>query len=266
MHKKFAQKVCMSIVHRMEEETEDQTGSQPVERREVQLDGRQIRVLAHPLRTRLLGALRLDGPATATTLAQALGTNTGATSYHLRQLAEVGLVYEEPDRGTARQRWWRAAHDLSSWRATDFDDDPDASAASDWIQAFQVRRTAEESERWVRTQRDWPRPWREVSGFSDYVLRLTPEQLRALNEEISQVIARYDRESRAADQSGPGSEGAAPGREDRTQARDVILFYASFPWQAEAAGLRRPADHPEPAEPADREIDGREPAAGEEPR
>ena len=92
-------------------------------------DGRQVRVLAHPLRMRLLGSLRIDGPATATALAEKLGTNTGATSYHLRQLAEVGLVTEDPDRGTSRQRWWQAAHDISHFDPTDFDDDPDARAA-----------------------------------------------------------------------------------------------------------------------------------------
>jgi hypothetical protein len=35
--------------------------------RTVHLDNRQVRVLAHPLRMRLLGTLRVDGPATATT-------------------------------------------------------------------------------------------------------------------------------------------------------------------------------------------------------
>ena len=59
-----------------------------------------------------------------TALAEKLGTNTGATSYHLRQLAEVGLVAEDPDRGTSRQRWWQAAHDMSHFDPTDFDDRP----------------------------------------------------------------------------------------------------------------------------------------------
>ncbi|WP_428995029.1 helix-turn-helix domain-containing protein [Kribbella qitaiheensis] len=40
------------------------------------------------MRNRMLGLLRVHGPATATTLAERLGVNTGATSYHLRQLAE----------------------------------------------------------------------------------------------------------------------------------------------------------------------------------
>ena len=49
-------------------------------------------------------------PATATTLATRLGLNTGATSYHLRQLAQHGFIVEDAERGNARDRWWRAAH------------------------------------------------------------------------------------------------------------------------------------------------------------
>ena len=52
----------------------------------VRLDASALRVLAHPLRSRLLSALRRGGPATATELAKTLGTNSGATSYHLRKL------------------------------------------------------------------------------------------------------------------------------------------------------------------------------------
>ena len=58
----------------------------------IRLDSAALKVLAHPLRSRLLGSLRIGGPATATDLAAALGTNSGATSYHLRKLEAVGLV------------------------------------------------------------------------------------------------------------------------------------------------------------------------------
>ena len=57
----------------------------------LRLDAQAITVLAHPLRSRLVSTLRIGGPATATALARALDTNSGATSYHLRRLAEVGL-------------------------------------------------------------------------------------------------------------------------------------------------------------------------------
>ena len=58
----------------------------------IRLDARALKTLAHPLRSRLLSALRIGGPRTATDLAAELGTNSGATSYHLRKLESVGLV------------------------------------------------------------------------------------------------------------------------------------------------------------------------------
>ncbi|MGC4862503.1 helix-turn-helix domain-containing protein [Micromonospora sp. DT41] len=163
----------------------------PVEARRVHLDSRQVRTLAHPLRMRLLGSLRVDGPATATALAEKLATNTGATSYHLRQLAEVGLVTEDPDRGTGRQRWWQAAHDISNFEPTDFDDDPDARAAVQWIQADQVRVMAELYERWMAVEHHQSRPWRDAAGMSDLVLPLDPARLRALNDELWEVLMRH---------------------------------------------------------------------------
>ena len=69
-----------------------------------------LRALSHPVRLRMLALLRTEGPATATTLAARLGLNTGATSYHLRQLAEHGFVVDDPERGDGRDRWWQAAH------------------------------------------------------------------------------------------------------------------------------------------------------------
>ncbi len=59
----------------------------------------QLKALTHPTRLRMLGLLRIDGPATATTLAQRLGLNTGATSYHLRQLAQHGFVVDDDSPG-----------------------------------------------------------------------------------------------------------------------------------------------------------------------
>jgi DNA-binding transcriptional ArsR family regulator len=73
----------------------------------IRLDAAALRVLAHPLRSRLLSHLRLHGPATATDLAERLSTNTGATSYHLRKLEEVGLV-SDTDTGVGKRRVWEA--------------------------------------------------------------------------------------------------------------------------------------------------------------
>ena len=66
------------------------------------------RVLANPLRRRMLAYLQQHREANSTSLAKALGESTGTTSYHLRKLAELRFIEEIPERSTGRERWWRA--------------------------------------------------------------------------------------------------------------------------------------------------------------
>jgi DNA-binding transcriptional ArsR family regulator len=157
----------------------------------VHLDSTQMRVLAHPLRARMLAALRMDGSATSAELARRLGTNTGATSYHLRRLADAGLVTEDEDRGTRRERWWAAAHDITSWAEGDFRDDPDDRAAADWLAGAHARTKAGWVADWLAARDEWSREWLAAADHSDYMLRLSPGQLAALNTELHEVIGRY---------------------------------------------------------------------------
>jgi hypothetical protein len=179
--------------------------------RHVNLDSRQIRVLAHPLRSRLLSQLRLNGPATATRLAEVLATNTGATSYHLRQLAEVGLVAEDAGAGHGRERWWRSAHDVTSWERDNFAGDPDAQAASDWLTSNFAHQLAERIEGWTKGVADEPEEWRSAAEFSDCILRLGPAQLTEMLGELNAVIDRW-----RAQQPGP-------------DARQVLLYLYPVP-------------------------------------
>jgi DNA-binding transcriptional ArsR family regulator len=156
----------------------------------IRLDASALRVLAHPLRSRLLAALRLDGPATATTLAGALATNTGATSYHLRRLASVGLV-EETETGRGRERWWRASSAAHGWTERDVAGDPDGEAASDWLRRLYLRTFVEASERWLAVKPEWSIEWREAADSGDVVVRVTPAQLVALREEIQALMTRF---------------------------------------------------------------------------
>jgi DNA-binding transcriptional ArsR family regulator len=162
--------------------------------RHVHLDARQIRVLAHPLRARLLSQLRLSGPATATRLAQALRTNTGATSYHLRQLADVGLV-EEDAVGRGRERWWRPAHDVTSWERDWYAGDPDALAAADWLTSNFARQLAERVEDWNHRAPDEPEEWRAAVQFSDWIMQLSAAQVTAMTAELETVIQRWRQQS-----------------------------------------------------------------------
>ncbi|MEV6344582.1 helix-turn-helix domain-containing protein [Actinoplanes sp. NPDC051851] len=181
---------------------------------QVNLSGRQIRALAHPLRLRLLGELRMHGPATATQLAVGLATNTGATSYHLRQLAEVGLVLDIARPGGGRQRWWRAAHDMSSWRRSYYEGDPDATAAAEWLERHQVSRFAELAQAWRQAIPGEPAEWRDAGEISDYLLTLDVARVGSLLADLEVVIERYRAE--AADDPRPGS-------------RAISLYLAALP-------------------------------------
>jgi DNA-binding transcriptional ArsR family regulator len=162
------------------------------------LDTKAITVLAHPLRSRLLTLLRMHGPATATDLARQLDTNTGATSYHLRKLASVGLV-EETAEGRGRERPWRAATEFHGWTEHEVADDPDAKAASDWLRRFYLRSFVERYETWLSVQETWPIAWQDATGGSDFALRLTPAGLDALNADIQALYERYRSTSEPAD-------------------------------------------------------------------
>lgn len=155
------------------------------------LDARGLKALAHPLRVRMLGTLRSNGPATATQLAQRLGESTGTTSWHLRQLAEHGFIEEDPDRGTKRDRWWRPKTRYTQLAVGDFAEQPELlGVAGVYLQSVleqQFRRAAdfiENSDRWLPA-------WQGSATFSDWSLRLDPAGLEALNTEVEAVIERY---------------------------------------------------------------------------
>ena len=158
----------------------------------IRLDATSLRVLAHPLRSRLLSQLRIGGPATATDLAAELGTNSGATSYHLRKLESVGLVADTGD-GEGKRRLWRAATDFHSYYPSDFEGDEDSETALNWLARDYVRHFSEQAERWVDASPGWPGPWQDACGSSDEMVLVTAEQLSAMRAEIGEVVQRYRR-------------------------------------------------------------------------
>ena len=157
-----------------------------------------LRVLAHPLRSRLLAQLRVHGSATATELAAALETNSGATSYHLRQLAEVGLI-EDSGEGTGRRRVWRAAAAAGAPEASvgildpENTEDPDDAAAADWLARDYLEHFTGRATDWLDTRGQWPGPWAPVLGLEDHLVLVSAEQMTALREELVEVLERYRR-------------------------------------------------------------------------
>ena len=170
------------------------------------LDTESVRALAHPLRVRIVGQLRRRGPATATTLARALGESSGATSYHLRALARYGFVVEDPTRGSGRERWWQAAQGMTSWRPEDFAGDPEAEAAEEWLSGFHARTAMELIDGWVRRRPDADPAWVSAAEQNDYLLTMRPDEVRAMLAEVGEVVLRH----RAASLERPPDADARP--------------------------------------------------------
>jgi hypothetical protein len=135
-------------------------------------------------------------------------------------LAEHGYIEEESGRGTKRERWWRIPPGRTVLNPADFRDDPETSGALKVYLADLVERYYDRVRRYVAE--NWSGEWQHAAALSDWRdLKLTPEQLFALNEELGQVIDRYT-------ESALTEAGQAP--EDE-RARPVIVQLQSFPRQ-----------------------------------
>lgn len=156
------------------------------------LDPHSLRGLAHPLRMRLLVALRHHGPATASQLADRLSESSGATSYHLRQLATHGFVADDPERGKGRERWWKAAdHGITLGDALLSDANPEVRGAVNTFMYEMASIHGQELSTWLGTAQDWPEVWTKKADISDFTLRLTPEQLGELETRVHDLIDGY---------------------------------------------------------------------------
>ncbi|WP_248958030.1 winged helix-turn-helix domain-containing protein [Sphaerisporangium perillae] len=175
-------------------------------------DSRVLKAVAHPLRVRLLGALRLDGPATATELAAKFGESSGSTSYHLRQLARYGFVEEDPEQRDARERRWRSVHRYTSWNELEIGDTPEGREAAGFMRNRQIEVLLSDREAFERDRESWGPEWIEAAGMSDDIARLTPASVTLLYERISAMI----HEMEAADAASP-------------QAERVSIHLAAFP-------------------------------------
>jgi DNA-binding transcriptional ArsR family regulator len=166
---------------------------EPEKHKVRQLDARSLRGLAHPLRMELLRTLQRHGPATASMLAERLGESSGATSYHLRQLAAHGFVADAPERGKGRERWWRSVDDGILFDESVLTDaDPVTRGAMDVLMHELVANHTRELTTFVATREDWRPTWSSGStDLSDFTLRLAPAEATELIEKMHALINGY---------------------------------------------------------------------------
>ncbi|MEU5902415.1 MULTISPECIES: helix-turn-helix domain-containing protein [unclassified Streptomyces] len=166
-------------------------------------DAAALKALTHPLRIRLLGMLRQDGPATASELAVKTGESSASTSYHLRVLAKYAFVAEAEHRD-GRERRWQAVHSVTSW------DNKAMAAASGsraWVSLSRRAQIEHLEASLVRHEADIAdgrlgQEWAGPSGINDLMPRLTPESLtelwEVLGRKLEELTARDAEDPRAA--------------------------------------------------------------------
>jgi DNA-binding transcriptional ArsR family regulator len=167
----------------------------------------RLRGLSHPIRVRLLWHLQDHGPATASQLGRRLGQSSGVTSYHLRILAELGFVEDDPERGDGRDRWWRAVHRVSGLTFRSPDDPGDAESIAAAVQYMRVG-VEMVYERMVAYINSLPDRRPELATlpwtFDDQAMDLTADEARELAAQVRALVGRY----RHGDRQGPVPEGA----------------------------------------------------------
>jgi len=176
-------------------------------------DPRAMRALAHPLRLRLLGELRVGGPQSVGMLCDLVDEAPGSISYHLGKLAEFGFVEEAPEFARdRRERWWRAAHERTSWEPLEALDDPERRAASDTLRRAILRRYLEALEAYLEAEASMERDWVRGTASSDSFLHLTSDELLELRQDLEALASRWDARS----------------DRNRPDARGVTLMYHAF--------------------------------------
>ncbi|MFC9537822.1 ArsR/SmtB family transcription factor [Streptomyces sp. NPDC056975] len=182
-----------------------------------------LKALAQPRRQQILQHLTLHGPATSAMLARGLGLNTGATSYHLRELARYGFTEESSTQGRSlggRERWWRAVPGDRRFPPRSRQN-PETRLVMDELNHLSYAADLELFERLQRQGQDLGE-WADAFPYSRGTIRLTLPELRAFFEEFIALLNRYKR----------------PDSETPDGARTVLTRLLAFPAPARADDAR----------------------------
>lgn len=177
-------------------------------------DPASMRALAHPLRLRLLGLLRSDGPAPVGRLAEAVDEAPGSVSYHLGTLAKWGFVVEAPELARdGRERWWRAAHEMTHYDPLELRDDPTRLGASIAMRQMFLQGHLAEQMQALDAEASLEAEWLAASTGGDIIAHLTVEEFAEFSAEIDALVEKWWER----------------GRTEREGTRVVRYIYNAFP-------------------------------------
>lgn len=152
-------------------------------------DPRALTAVAHPVRIGIMELLTLEGPLTATELADRLDESPANCSWHLRKLAEHDFI-EEAEGGVGRQRPWRVSRIGLSWG--DQDAGPEERRAGDALSRVMLERWVDRfldsTERLAGTDPDW----REAAAVTQTMGWLTLDELNEVNSAVAELIRSFE--------------------------------------------------------------------------
>ncbi|GAA3647338.1 winged helix-turn-helix domain-containing protein [Microbacterium marinilacus] len=176
-------------------------------------DPSALRALAHPLRLRIVGSLRMEGPQPVGALSERLDAAPGSISYHLGTLERHGFVEQAPDLARdGRERWWRASAETTAFEPIDLQADPEQRVAGRAMRQAIVQRYAADELAYLEAEETLQPEWIAAATIGDDHAWLTPDELRELSDELEALAARWHER----------------GDRDRADARPVRVIYAAF--------------------------------------
>ncbi|WP_344247702.1 metalloregulator ArsR/SmtB family transcription factor [Isoptericola hypogeus] len=179
-------------------------------------EAKALAALANPFRARIMDALKVDGPSTASGLARRTGQAVGSASHHLKVLRDAGLVAEAPELAKdRRERWWRLVAPGLRWSRQEFADDTAAVAAAQAAEALGAQRQFERTRAWLANAESAPE-WDATAFATQSWLHLSPAELDELGAEVLELLARWSRRDRP---------------DDDVERESVLVFARGFPAQ-----------------------------------
>lgn len=154
-------------------------------------DPRVLRAMAHPLRLKLLNALVVHGPATATELADRVGDTPANCSWHLRQLAKFEFIEEAADLpASGRSRPWRWITRGTNWGRPD--DSPEMVSVGRELTHALLGFELAERQAWEDKRADEPPEWIGAAFAVQSISWLTAEELEAVGAKVREVLFEFN--------------------------------------------------------------------------
>lgn len=178
-------------------------------------DRKTLAVLSDPFRYRAYECLRTLGDMKGRELASLVHVSEASILKHLRALQDIKFVSSD-ESIPARRRTW---HAVPGGVRVDQDDSELSDAVAGWL-GVAIATQASILRDWIELAETWPEEWRLATEHYDYVLHLTPQELKELSADLHGVMRQWRQLSRAREDRG---------ETDGTEPVYVVTHAAPFP-------------------------------------